>query len=99
MGDVVEFKPKLNGRHASGIAVCEECNHEWLAATEVPVVSKLECPSCSEMKGSFKFPFGFGEGEEVFSCSTCEGTQFEIGRDKCLCTSCGSDIFWDDICG
>jgi len=93
MGDIVELKPAK--KHRSGQAICRGCRHEWVAVTEGDGID-LECPECSTMKGTFRWPYGPSEGQLGYQCNCGCEDYFIMRRDHqsvagVFCRNCGDE--------
>lgn len=94
MGEVVTFKP-ADDPHSTGPAICRGCKHEWVAVTPTNGL-ELECPSCSTMKGCFKWTYAASPGQYVFACGCgCEDF-FIMAPNKTAtaavyCRNCGEE--------
>lgn len=103
MADVIEFSPKGEDKRpwAAGEAACS-CGHEWTGVAPTGLIS-FECPSCGEMNGKWKHPFGPGNGDAAFTCSSCNSRTFffllskRSSRTLILCTGCGEEMSIDDV--
>lgn len=91
---VLEFK-RRDEPHASGVAICGNCKHEWVAVAPAGQ-RNLECPQCSTERGAFKFPYGPNDGCEGYQCN-CGSEDFFImrrgsqGNGAVYCRGCGSE--------
>lgn len=98
MGDVLQMHPAQ--RHRSGKAICRGCKHEWVAVVTDEDGTELECPECSTMKGTFKWPYAPCEGQFAFVCACgCEDffimARTEKGDASVYCRNCGDEkIEW-----
>lgn len=96
--EIIPFKraARENQRYGTGPCVCLGCRHAWTGVLEVPATANLECPACGLPKGTLKYPFGAGEGDEVLVCKHCDSealTAFRRrGLNYVLCMSCGADL-------
>ena len=86
MNNVIQLRPK-NDPHGSGEAFCLQCGHEWISVAPVGTV-QLECPECHTMKGLFRFPFHFSEGQLVRECN-CGNQLFYLSPEGHMCANCG----------
>lgn len=71
--------------HATGLAVCLECRHEWEAAVPLPV-DWFKCPACTLEKGRFKYHIK--RGDEYWECA-CGNDLFYLTRGGAYCPMCG----------
>ena len=81
-------KREESGPHLSGIAICLDCKHEWVAVA--PIIENefnwLECPSCGLMKGRFKYHYE-RDGEQ-WECN-CGNDLFHVKPKGIYCPNCG----------
>lgn len=74
--------------HTSGVAVCLNCKHEWVAvAPHVGEVLWLECPSCGLIRGRFKYHHE--RSGEHWTCN-CGSELFYIKAGVPYCPNCGA---------
>lgn len=94
MADVIPFKPRVvpvddeqEVPHMTGTAVCLDCKHEWVAVS--PLDTKwLECPSCTLVRGRYKY---FTErGSAHWNCP-CGNDLFHVTPEYVYCPNCGQD--------
>lgn len=71
--------------HASGLAFCMQCKHEWAAVAPMGAVA-LECPACETQKGRFRFPHR--RSGSVWVCN-CGNDLFHLTPDGTYCPNCG----------
>ena len=92
--EIVPFaKPEREEPHLAGEALCIGCRHEWVAVAPVGVW-QLECPSCTSMKGIWRYPVGGDVGDAVFQCACgCEAltAYYRDARFHLKCMSCGKE--------
>lgn len=94
MSEVLPFRrPEPSDPHLSGEAHCIGCGHDWVAVAPVGVW-QFECPSCTTMKGIYRYPVGAAEGDAYFRCTCgCEAltAYYRAGHFYLKCMSCGTD--------
>lgn len=88
MAEIIDFARAKEDRepHASGLARCLECGHEWHAIAPVGT-TQLECSECKTMKGIFTLPFA---PNEYLLCA-CGSDLFYVTRNGVFCPKCGEE--------
>lgn len=71
--------------HLNGSARCMGCQHRWVAASPVGVVSGLECPECGSMKGCLLHEVIDGD---LYVCG-CGNDLMRINPQGAYCANCG----------
>lgn len=84
---VLEFRRQEVEQHGVGAAFCIACDHVWQAVAPTGTTT-LECPSCSAMKGKWKFEFYPSTGQMVRECG-CGNQLFYLTHEGHLCANCG----------
>lgn len=93
MSNVIELKPPQ--KYRSGAAICRGCRHEWAAVTDGDGTD-LECPACSSMKGTFRWPYGPAEDQLGYQRNCGCDDYFIMKRDHqsaaaVYCRNCGDE--------
>jgi hypothetical protein len=74
--------------HIQGPAICLACKHEWQAVIDARAdPSKMECPSCTAMRGVFATHVE--QAGDHWTCN-CGNHLFGITRQGTYCCCCGS---------
>lgn len=84
MDNVITF-PEKKEPTVAGNAICYKCKHEFVCCCPLGT-SIFECPSCSCISATFKYPVQ-RNGEE-WSCG-CGNDLFRISKDGIYCPNCG----------
>lgn len=84
---VIEFKrPEVVEPHITGMAVCQSCEHEWMATAPIGV-ALFYCPVCKTHKGHMKYDCVPGDGS-IWQCG-CGCDLFRIDQGGAMCINCG----------
>lgn len=83
-----ERADEANQPHIQGPALCLACKHEWHAVLPLGAdPSKMECPSCSAMRGTFAT--NVEQPGDHWTC-LCGNHLFAITRQGTYCPCCGT---------
>lgn len=72
-----------NEKTMTGEVKCLACQHEWVAVAPLSTMDCLECPSCSLMRGSFRWPPQPEKGAVTFVC-TCGCELFYLSASRAV---------------
>lgn len=81
-------QPVEEDNYMSGVAVCLECKHTWVAVAKLPVIF-LECPECSTLKGRFESTCIYPDPH--LTCS-CGNTLLRVTADFIYCPLDGNKV-------
>jgi hypothetical protein len=93
MNNIIDFSERTP--HVEGNVHCLACRYEWVAVA-LPGTVYLECPSCSNIRGVWKYPI-IPDKETGFICNFCKTYVFMIHRRGARCMGCAFVHSWETI--
>lgn len=73
--------------HVAGVAVCMDCQHEWVTIAPLGFIHEYECPACHAAKGHMKYPIHRNDRE--WTCK-CGNMLFKVTPSYVYCPNCGT---------